>query len=324
MVSRVAGRELLFGDEDKEVFRIILLKQLKFSGLRALAWCFMGNHFHILLEVADKEGAMKGWKDEDYIRRLGVLRSEWSTHQLLGEVKMYRENGHSDGVSEIAERVKTRLFDLSMFMKELKMKMTLAYNNAHDRQGALWEGRFKSVLLESGDAVRTVAAYIDLNPIRAGLVEDPADYRWCSYAAALAGVKGARQALTFAVMGRQRVSWGKAVAEYRRLLFGSGEERMGGETVEGTNRWKGGFSQARIDEVLATGGRLPLAVVLRCRVRYFTDGVVLGGQRYVDEFFESKREHFGSRRNDGGRKMHGAEWGKLRTLRNLSKGVEVN
>ncbi len=323
VVSRVAGRELLFGDEDKEIFHIVLLKQLEFSGLRALAWCFMGNHFHLLLEVPDKEAATKGWKDEDYIKRLGVLRSEWSTHQLLGEVAMYRENGHTEGVSEIAERVKTRMFDLSKFMKELKMKMTLAYNNAHERRGALWEGRFKSVLLECGDAVRSVAAYIDLNPIRAGLVEDPADYRWCSYAAAVAGVKGARQGLTFAVMSKQGVAWRAVVAEYRCLLFGSGEERLGGETVDGTVRWKGGVTQQRIEEVWAAGGKLSLAEALRCRVRYFSDGAVLGGQRYVDEFFEQKRAHFGCRRSDGGRKMRAAEWGKLRTLRDLRKSILV-
>ncbi|NOX99259.1 MAG: chemotaxis protein CheW [Verrucomicrobia bacterium] len=304
-----------------------MLKQLKFSGLRALAWCFMGNHFHLLLEVPDKEAAAKGWKEEDYIKRLRVLRSEWSTHQLLGELAMYRENGHSEGISEIVERVKGRMFDLSKFMKELKMKMTLAFNNAHERSGALWEGRFKSVLLEGGDAVRTVAAYIDLNPIRAGMVEDPEDYRWCSYAAAVAGGKGARQALTYAVMGKQRVAWSRVVAEYRCLLFGTGEERTGGDNIcsqdyggqaaDGKNRWKGGFSQERIEEVWAAGGRLPLAAALRCRVRYFTDGAVLGGQRYVDDFFERKREHFGSRRRSGGRKMRGADWGELRSLREL-------
>ncbi|MFK5922050.1 MAG: chemotaxis protein CheW, partial [Verrucomicrobiota bacterium] len=214
-----------------------------------------------------------------------------------------------------------RLFDLSMFMKELKMKMTLAYNKMNDREGALWNGRFKSVLLESGDAVRTVAAYIDLNPIRAGIVQTPEDYRWCSYAAAVAGVKGARQALTFAVMGRQRVAWRTVEAEYRCLLYGTGEERLGGDTVDGVDRRKGGFTQEEIDEVLRAGGKLPLAAALRCRVRYFTDGAVLGSQGFVDEFFGGRRECFGERRKDGGRKMRGAQWGELRVLRDLGKGL---
>ncbi len=321
VVSRVVGRQRLLTDEDKERFRGILVRQLEFSGLRALAWCFMDNHFHLLLEVPDKELAMQGWKEEDYLKRLQIFRREWNTQQVLGQVAMYRENGCDRGISEIAQRVRERLFDLSMFMKELKLKMTLSYNNAHDREGALWQGRFKSVLLEGGDAVRMVAAYIDLNPIRAGMVKEPEDYRWCSYAAAVAGVKGARQGLTFAVMGRQRVAWRKVAEEYRRLLYCKGEERLGGQAGDGKDGWRGGFTQEQIEPVWQEGGKLPLAVALRCRVRYFTEGAVLGGQAYVDEFFDQRREYFGDRRKDGGRKMRGAQWGDMRSLRDLRADV---
>ncbi len=73
VVSRVAGRELVFGDAEREFFRSLLAKQLKFSGLRCLAWCFMGNHFHLLLEVPDKEAALAGWTEEDFVKRLGML-----------------------------------------------------------------------------------------------------------------------------------------------------------------------------------------------------------------------------------------------------------
>jgi hypothetical protein len=52
--------------------------------------------------------------------------------------------------------------------------------------GTLWEGRFKSVLVEgTGQTLSTMAAYIDLNPVRAGIVKDPADYRWSGYAEAV-------------------------------------------------------------------------------------------------------------------------------------------
>ena len=58
VVTRTAGQEILFGDDERERFRKILFKQLKFSGLRALAWCLMGNHLHLLLEVPGQgEGA---------------------------------------------------------------------------------------------------------------------------------------------------------------------------------------------------------------------------------------------------------------------------
>ncbi len=57
----------------------------------------------------------------------------------------------------------------------------------HSRSGTLWEDRFKSVIVESGEASRTMAAYIDLNPVRAGMFINPADYGWCSYGEAIGG-----------------------------------------------------------------------------------------------------------------------------------------
>jgi putative transposase len=71
---------------------------------------------------------------------------------------------------------------------------------------------------------------------------------------------------------------------------------MGGDTVDGRDKRKGGFTPGEIQEVWKNRGRLPLADALRCRVRYFTEGVVLGSTKFVDVFFEKRRSHFGSRR----------------------------
>jgi len=321
VVTRTAGQEILFGDAEKEGFHKILFKQLKFSGLRALAWCLMGNHLHLLLEVPDKQKALEGWGEDDLIGRLAVFKDEMSTRLTLGEVEMFRRNGHADGVAEIAARVRDRLFDLSVFMKELKQRMTIAYNHAHGRKGTLWEGRFKCTLVHYGEALRAVAAYIDLNPIRAGLVDKPEDYRWCSYAAAVGGMRLARSGLAqvaTAARGLSRkLSWGKAQESYRQLLFGIGQEVHGGATPDGYEKSKGGFTQQEIEAVVAAGGKLSLAAVLRCRVRYFTDGVVLGSAAFVDEFFDGRRSEFGEARQGGARRMKGAAWGALRVLRDL-------
>jgi len=78
------------------------------------------------------------------------------------------------------------MYDLSEFMKTLKQRFSFWFNKSHERGGPLWNGRFKSVLVESPacheqdfahNAITTMAAYIDLNPVRAGLVDDPKDYR---------------------------------------------------------------------------------------------------------------------------------------------------
>ena len=321
VVTRTAGQQILFGDDEREQFRKILFKQLKFSGLRALAWCLMGNHLHLLLELPDKEKALAGWTEKDFINRLSVFKDEMSTRLTLGDVEMYRRNGHADGVAEIAARVRERLFDLSVFMKELKQRMTLAYNSGHGRSGTLWEGRFKCTLVEGGEALRAVAAYIDLNPVRAGLADRPEDYRWCSYAAAVGGMRLARAGLVAAISPGKKEGWAKAAEKYREYLFGIGREVKGGQTPDGYVKSRGGFTQGEIEAVLAAGGRLTLAQALRCRVRYFTDGVVLGSQGFVDEFFESRREAFGEKRQSGGRRMKGADWGGMRVLRDLKERV---
>ena len=323
VVTRTAGQEILFGDVEREVFRQILLKQLKFSGLRALAWCFMGNHLHLLLEVPDKDVALEGWTEEDLIGRLSVFADEFSTRMTLGEVEMFRRNGHAEGISEIAGRVRERLFDLSVFMKELKQRMTLAYNARHGRSGTLWEGRFKCTRIEGGDALRAVAAYIDLNPVRAGLAARPEDYRWCSYAAAVGGMRLARSGLVRAISPDKRLSWARAAERYREYLFGVGTEVVGGRTAHGAVRSRGGFKQKEIKAVWDAGGKLSLAQVLRCRIRYFTDGAVLGSEAFVEEFFEGQRELFGARRTSGARRMRGAEWGGLRVLRGLKDHAVV-
>ncbi|NRB76440.1 MAG: hypothetical protein HRU46_18925 [Verrucomicrobiales bacterium] len=71
-------------------------------------------------------------------------------------------------------------------------------------------------------------------------------------------------------------------------------------------------------------GKLSIRQVLRHRVRYFSDGAILGKAEFVNEVFSREREHGRypkSKRETGARKMRGAEWGDLRVLRDLQ--VEV-
>ena len=65
-------------------------------------------------------------------------------------------------------------------MKEIKQAFSRYYNQRHNRRGTLWGERFKSVMVESGETLINCLAYIDLNPIRAAIVERPENYRWSS------------------------------------------------------------------------------------------------------------------------------------------------
>jgi REP element-mobilizing transposase RayT len=204
--------------------------------------------------------------------------------------------------------VLVRMGDVSVFMKELKQRFSRWYNRRHDRFGTLWAERFKSLLVEDRpEVVQVVAAYVDLNPLRAKSVSDPKDYRWSGYGQAVAGHELARRGLaSFHPMG----GWELVGAAYRKvLLVKAGRARRLGQAV------MGGES---IDQELARGGRLGLAEVLRLRVRYFSDGVALGSRNYVEEVFREFRARFGPRRKTGARPLRGmGVLGHLATLRDL-------
>jgi hypothetical protein len=78
-------------------------------------------------------------------------------------------------------------------------------------------------------------------------------------------------------------------------------------------------------EVLARGGKLSQADYLRCKVRYFSDGAVIGGKAFVDEMFSAFRDRFGPKRKVGARPLRGlagdTKEGRLFNFRQLRKGV---
>jgi len=162
------------------------------------------------------------------------------------------------------------------------------------------------------EALSTLAAYIDLNPIRAGIVEDPKDYRWSGYGAAMGGNPRAIEGLKrMWSPGVQELAW------YRRLLYLEGTQE-GVSTPEKPVRQ--GIAPEKVKRVLESGGELSLLEALRCRVRYFSDGAVLGSRQFANEIFARYRSHFGASRREGARPIRGvatASVGGLCTLRDL-------
>jgi putative transposase len=184
-ISRVVDRRFVFDEREREQFRMFTRMQENFSGCRVLSYCVMSNHFHILLEVPPVPDG--GFSDEDLLKRLSAIYTEAFVAEVAKELLDACKSGNEAWVEEIRCRHTYRMHDLSEFMKTLLQRFTRWFNRTHKRCGTLWEERYKSVIVESGVAARTMAAYIDLNPVRAGMVSDPADYRWSSYGEAVGG-----------------------------------------------------------------------------------------------------------------------------------------
>ncbi len=336
-VSRVVDRRFVFAERECEVFRMFLRMYENFSGCRVLSYCIMSNHFHLLLEVPPMAGG--GLSDEVLLRRLSALYSDAFVAGVAAELVEARKSGAEGGAAEIHARFTYRMHDLSEFMKGLLIRFTRWFNRTHTRTGTLWEERFKSVIVESGVAARTISAYIDLNPVRAGMVKDPADYRWSSYGEAVGGgTKGngkkAREGLVRAYFCDQGVGfevekWPEVSRLYRRLMGLALAKKSGRAEVSPSVKGLG-QSTRNTAEMLASGDNetvlkdLGLAKMLYCRVRYFTDGAVIGSKEFVNAAFASARERFGPKRKDGARVMKGngsGAKGVLWSLRDLRVGV---
>jgi hypothetical protein len=97
-------------------------------------------------------------------------------------------------------------------------------------------------------------------------------------------------------------------------LFEDGKTRQ----TRGDKATKGGFSTEAAEVEKKRKGKLSRAALLRCRVRYFSDGLVLGTKSYVDGVFEAYRGHFGPKRTSGARALREDAQGSLFTARQLA------
>ena len=332
-ISRVVDRRFVFGDEEREKFRVFMRMQENFSGCRVLSYCVMSNHFHLLLEVPPMPE--EGVADDVLLQRVASTSTEVAVASVAQELADARTSGNDARVAEIHARYSYRMHNLSEFMKALLIRFTRWFNRIHHRKGTLWEERFKSVIVESGAAARTMAAYIDLNPVRAGMVSAPALYRWSSYGEAVGGgTKGngkkAREGLVRACMSHRGAgfdagNWKDVSRIYRRAM-GLALGRRSGKAATP----KRVAVTKNTEEMLASKDNetvlpdLGMATMLRCRVRYFSDGSVIGSKAFVNEAFAASRERFSAKRQDGARKLRGSGTpaaGVLWSIRDLRVGV---
>ena len=278
----------------------MLWKMAEFCGMEVITYGIMSNHFHVLIRVPTPLELT----DAQLLERLEAFYGAKGALTLLAR-EATTERGKID--EDIRRKLLERMGDVSAFMKELKQRFSRWYNRRHERFGTLWAERFKSVVVENQpSSLEAVAAYIDLNPVRAGLVEDPKDYRFCGYAAAVAGNALARKGL---MSFQGKPNWDACAAAYRmRLFVGGGSTNQSG---------KGLIDKDKIKEVIAQGGELSLGEVLRLRVRHMSDGVALGTKAFVNEVFTLHREKFGPKRKDGARPIRALSCIGLTALRDL-------
>ncbi len=261
LMNRVAGEpdHLPFGDAEREQFFRLAVDLSAFYSVELLSVVVMSNHFHIVCAApADPPPA------EEVQRR-------WRSH--YGDRRPEPDWSNAAVVSALGARMR----DVSALCKDLEQRFAVWFNRSRPgpRRGALWAGRFKSVILEGKTALWEAVKYVEMNPVRAGLCSDPADYR-------------------FGTWGRMAGSgthpFAANLARHLRRYLGERAAEMSDAKVVGELRW----DLARVtaseqglapEAILAAaneardGGGFVLTV--RRRVRYWSDGAVIGSTLFV-------------------------------------------
>lgn len=263
--SRVAGRRGEYGLSEGASTRRLIEIIRHFSGIyfcEVAAFSVMGNHYHLVV----KFDAARAVSRE-------VLHSR--AHLMYpGTVSQLRVSGWSE---EEWEHYRQRLFDVSEYMRNIQSAFARWYNRAYERRGRFWADRFKSVLLEDKRAVLDCMLYVELNAVRAGLVERPEEWRGSSIYLRELGKDS-----WLAPLGDflDRVSGKKALVEFRERLYYRGNVP--------TKPGQAAISQRVLDEEIARG--FDTRGMYRKRLGYFVDGLAIGSERFIRDQIARMRD----------------------------------
>ena len=301
--SRIIDRSYLLDDPAKDFFLKTLRAYEDLLGVEVLTFCLMTNHFHLLVRVPHRPEGLDVPLDV-ILARMERAVGEHAMKLIRRDLGFWETTGNHTAIEDWRQRQMKRMYSLSDFIGCVKQRFTRWHNAKTGRRGTIWEERFGSVVVEEEErALRTMAAYIDLNPVRAGMVEDPADYRWSGYAEAMAGKARSRRGLV-RIIGQlawprataaEAKPWGeetfpkgvetRALVFYRAILGGQGAAR---KREDGTVVRRGLSEKLRKQLTTDSERRVRAEVLLR-RVAHFTRGMIFGSREFVDGWFEANR-----------------------------------
>lgn len=285
IISRCAMEEFLIDDFFKDVFVDNMRRCEAFSGVEVINYCVMSNHFHLLVRVPDPSVI----SEDELLERMMLLygnTATWSNNATVPEIKTRWERLRKEGDLETVEKeqavYRRRMGDLTQFVQNLKQRFGASLRAGKNLTGTIWSQRYSSVVVEgSAETLSIISAYIDLNPVRAGLVSDPRDYKWSGYGSATRGDKRAMAGLVHIYdRAAKYTAFKKIEQKYKEKLY----------IEKGTE-----LTPEQIREAIDNDGDLPLAASLRYRVRSFSKGTILGSGDFVESVVNENSDKLGDR-----------------------------
>jgi len=172
-ISRCVRRAFLCGEgvtHRKAWIEARLELLAKHFAVSVCGFAILDNHLHVLCRL--DPGIAAGWSDEEVVRRwITVYRPSCLDVENPATVQAWIDHQCQD-TARVA-RYRERLQDLGWFMKTLKEPLARLANREDDCKGTFWEARYKSIAILDEQALLATCAYIDLNPVAAGIAKTP-------------------------------------------------------------------------------------------------------------------------------------------------------
>ena len=285
VMSRTALDGFVIGDVEKD-FLLDLIKRLsRLYFAEIIGVCVMGSHFHLLCRMH--------------------LGSEYSDEEIKKRYKDFFKGDEENKDRELSdsqiEYFRSKWEDLSEFIKDVKQGFSRFYNRRNNRRGFFWSERFKSVIVDNGETLINCLAYIDLNPVRAGIVEKPEEYRWSSIGYHIQrNNEDGFLSLDFGLKEFGHKNPSERLSHYRRFLYEKGG------IVDLEKERKREFELNEFDR-------------FRYRTRYFIDSGVIGSKEFVDRIYQQFKHYFTSKKEKRPKAIKGLEG--VYSLKRLSEAV---
>ena len=173
VISRTVRGAFLLGQgqEDRKQWIEDRLEELsRVFAIEIAGFAVLDNHLHILVRLCPE--AASAWTDEEVLRRwAAVFPPRGPDRSPLENIQAWLDEKLKD--ANFVARSRQRLGDLGWFMKCLKEPLARRANREDNCRGAFWQGRYKSIAILDDEALLATCAYIDINPVAAGIASVP-------------------------------------------------------------------------------------------------------------------------------------------------------
>jgi REP element-mobilizing transposase RayT len=260
VMSRTALDKFTMGSVEKDYFLKLIKRFSKLYFTEILGFCLMDNYFHLLVKMVPDTD----FSDNDIKKRLRLFYGE-NYEIMAGQLPLLR----------------LKLANLSEFVRDIEVTFARYYNRCHNRRGYVWGDRFKCVMVDRRETLLNCLTYIDLNPLRAGLVKQPEKYRWNSIGYHLqAGNKDHFLSTDFGLKKFNVNSEKERIRCYLRYMYEIG-------SIDGPD-----ISRVKVIDprIFAKQKKKDFEITkicrLRYRTRYFTDSGIIGSKAFVANHYQ--------------------------------------